>query len=230
MSSVLIYGGSGALGSTLVNYFKQKSWKVLSIDTRTNSEAETSIILDLNKKCKEQSEEILKQLENSSIGKFDAIINVAGGFAMGNASSTELFETSELMWKQSVNSSLIASHISSKYLKENGLLVLTGAAGALGGSSFAIGYGMAKAAVHQLTASLAQDNSGLPKGAKVIAIAPVMLDTPNNRKDMPSSDFSSWTPLSHIASELYDYACGEKSSENGRVYKIVTKGGNTQFE
>ena len=35
-----------------------------------------------------------------------------------------------------------------------------------------IGYGMAKAAVHQLTYSLAQNNSGLPAGAIVATILP----------------------------------------------------------
>ena len=35
-----------------------------------------------------------------------------------------------------------------------------------------IGYGMAKAAVHQLVASLAQDNSGLPSNSLVAAILP----------------------------------------------------------
>ena len=35
-----------------------------------------------------------------------------------------------------------------------------------------IGYGMAKAAVHQLVASLAQDKSGLPPGSLVTAILP----------------------------------------------------------
>ena len=35
-----------------------------------------------------------------------------------------------------------------------------------------IGYGIAKAAVHQLTKSLAQANSGLPQGATVVSILP----------------------------------------------------------
>ena len=35
-----------------------------------------------------------------------------------------------------------------------------------------IGYGMAKAAVHQLTKSLAQEKNGLPNGACAVAILP----------------------------------------------------------
>ena len=35
-----------------------------------------------------------------------------------------------------------------------------------------IGYGMAKAAVHQLTKSFAAKNSGLPENSRVTAILP----------------------------------------------------------
>lgn len=52
-----------------------------------------------------------------------------------------------------------------------------------------IGYGMAKAAVHQLTKSLASDGSGLPKDCTSVAILPTCLDTPANRKSMPKANF-----------------------------------------
>lgn len=62
-----------------------------------------------------------------------------------------------------------------------------------------IGYGMAKAAVHQLVKSLAADKSGVSPDATVLAILPNTLDTPNNRKFMPAADTSKWTPLDVVA-------------------------------
>ena len=38
-----------------------------------------------------------------------------------------------------------------------------------------IGYGMAKAAIHQLTKSLASSDSGLPTGVKTYALLPITL-------------------------------------------------------
>ena len=38
-----------------------------------------------------------------------------------------------------------------------------------------MGYGMAKAAVHQLTKSLASADSGLPSGTKTFALLPITL-------------------------------------------------------
>jgi len=58
---------------------------------------------------------------------------------------------------------------------------------------------MAKAAVHQLTKSLAGENSGMPANSLVVATLPVTLDTPMNRKFMPKADTTTWTPLEFVA-------------------------------
>lgn len=63
-----------------------------------------------------------------------------------------------------------------------------------------IGYGMAKAAVHQLVKSLAEAGSGMPANSRVAAILPVTLDTPGNRKWAgPDTDFGFWTPMDQLA-------------------------------
>ena len=77
-----------------------------------------------------------------------------------------------MMWKQSVWTSTIAAHLASKHLRPGGVLQLTGAAPALEGTAFMMGYGMAKAAVHQLTKSLAGNKTGLPSDALAVAILP----------------------------------------------------------
>ena len=56
-----------------------------------------------------------------------------------------------------------------------GCLVLPGAQPALGGTPGMMGYGMAKAAIHQLTKSLASADSGLPNDAKTFALLPITL-------------------------------------------------------
>lgn len=66
-----------------------------------------------------------------------------------------------------------------------------------------IGYGMFKASVHHLTKSLGAPNSGLPSDSTVIALLPVTLDTPMNRKFMPKANFSSWTPLDYVSKLVF---------------------------
>lgn len=217
----------------MVNYFKSKSYWIVSVDLKANANADANIIVDVKDSLAEQQtkiEENLKPLvEGNESNKLDAILNVAGGWAGGNAANAQFLANSDLMWKQSVWSSLISAQLASKYLKEAGTLALPGAAAALepSGTPGMIGYGMAKAAVHHLTKSLAAEKSGLPEKALVAAILPVTLDTPMNRKWMPKSDFGAWTPLNFIA-ELFDkWVSGEERPKNGSLVKLVTENSQT---
>lgn len=93
-----------------------------------------------------------------------------------------------------------------------------------------IGYGLAKASVHHLVQSLSGKNSGLPSNSSVLAILPVTLDTPMNRKFMPKADFSTWTPLEFVAELMHDWADNEKNRPKiGSLVQLVTKDGKTEL-
>lgn len=179
-------------------YCKYLQW-VGSIDMNPNEQADFNLIVDRNANWVEQESTVVTKIGSELNGEqLDAIICVAGGWAGGNASK-DLATNADLMWKQSVWSSTISAAVGAQYLKTGGFLALTGAKAALEGTPGMIGYGLAKAAVHQLTKSLAGENSGLPANSLVISILPITLDTPMNRKWMPKADFSTWTPLEFIA-------------------------------
>lgn len=91
-----------------------------------------------------------------------------------------------------------------------------------------IGYGMAKAAVHQMTKSLAESSSGLPKDSTVLAILPITLDTPMNRKFMPNADHSSWTPLEFVANMFHGWASNTNRPKSGSLISLVTEKGDTK--
>ncbi len=55
----------------------------------------------------------------------------------------------------------------------------------------------------QLVKSLGKPKSGLPPGSTALALLPVTLDTPMNRKFMPDADHSSWTSLQFVAELLH---------------------------
>ncbi|XP_033222112.1 dihydropteridine reductase [Belonocnema kinseyi] len=226
---VFVYGGKGALGSACVSLFKSNKWWVGSIDMKSNEEADGNVIVKSDQSWTEQQEDILAQVTKILNGnKVDGIICVAGGWAGGNAANKDFTKNSDLMWKQSVWSSVIAASIASQHLKEGGFLSLTGAKAALEGTPGMIGYGMAKAAVHQLTKSLAAEESGLPSGSLVASILPVTLDTPMNRKWMPKADTSTWTPLEFISNLIWKWAQKEERPANGSLLQLVTKDNKTE--
>lgn len=227
---LLVYGGRGALGSACVQHFRARDWWVASIDLAENAEASANIVVKMSDSFIEQADQVTQDVEKL-LGekKVDAILCVAGGWAGGSAKAKSLYKNSDLMWKQSVWTSTISSHLATKHLKEGGLLTLTGAKAALAGTPGMIGYGMAKAAVHQLCLSLSGANSGLPPGSAAIALLPVTLDTPMNRKSMPDADFSSWTPLEFIAETLYAWITGKTRPTSGSLMQVVTTGGKSEL-
>lgn len=84
------------------------------------------------------------KLDDSSTKALHGIICVAGGWTGGNIISQEFLKSVDQMWKQSVESSAVAAFLAGKLLKQDGLLVLTGAQAALNPTPSMIGYGMAK--------------------------------------------------------------------------------------
>ncbi|CEF64923.1 Dihydropteridine reductase [Strongyloides ratti] len=228
---VLVYGGKGALGSKVVEIFKENKYHTISIDLTKNEHADNNIVVDSSLDQLEQEKFIMEEVKNVlGDDKLDGVFCVAGGWAGGNSSSTDFVKNCDMMWKQSVWSSVISSAISSKYLKEGGILQLTGAAAAETGTPGMIGYGMAKAAVHHLVKSLSMNDSGLPKNCNVLAILPITLDTPMNRKWMPKGDFSSWTPLTLLGEKFLSWTTTPSTRpSSGSLLKIVTKNNETSF-
>ncbi|XP_058506614.1 quinoid dihydropteridine reductase a [Solea solea] len=226
---VIVYGGRGALGSKCVEHFKSKGWWVACIDMAANDEANENVIVKMSESFTEQAGQVTTDVAQL-LGehKVDAILCVAGGWAGGKCSSKDLYKNTDLMWKQSVWTSTISSHLAALHLKPGGLLTLAGAKAALSGTAGMVGYGMAKAAVHQLCQSLAEEKSGLPAGAAAVAILPVTLDTPMNRKFMPDADFGSWTPLEYVADTFFSWATGVQRPASGSLMQLMTSGGETQ--
>ncbi|EGI59995.1 PREDICTED: dihydropteridine reductase [Acromyrmex echinatior] len=230
LGRVIVYGGKGALGSACVSQFKSQNWWVGSIDMQPNEQADANVIVKPDNNWQEQQTEILTQVKDILKNeKVDGIICVAGGWAGGNAAHKDFVKNSDLMWKQSVWSSIIAASIAAEYLKEGGFLSLTGAKPALEGTPDMIGYGMAKAAVHQLTRSLAVKDSGLPSNSLVACILPVTLDTPMNRKWMPKANISTWTPLDFVSNLFWKWSQNQDRPANGSLLQLITKDNKTDL-
>ncbi|KAI8921011.1 hypothetical protein DFJ77DRAFT_437113 [Powellomyces hirtus] len=250
----LVYGGAGALGRAVVGRFRKSQWTVTSVDFSPNADATHNVILDqsmasdLEKSGLDVESRVLdawKGSEGSS--NLSAVVNVAGGWAGGNFKDDALYKNVTLMMSQSMNTSVISARLAAKHLREyvrvriGGLLAVVGAAAALEGTPGMVGhpatytrsqqvaYGATKAAVHQLIQSAAAPGSGLPSNTRAVAIMPITLDTPMNRKFMPDADHSTWTPLETVAEKLADWASGKEVVTNGALYEIVTEKGNTEW-
>jgi len=233
---VMIVGARGSLGSNMVSFFKQKNCWMVAVGFESSELAHENISLTHRSDFKLQAQECSDQCElmktkNQFESRFlDAVVCVAGGWRGGNAASENFISGCDDVIKQSVWSSLISAQIASTHLKPEGLLVLSGAAASTGSTPYMMGYGMAKAAVHQLTKSLAAQKSGLPENSNVACLLIGTLDTELNRKGMSKADFSKWTSLDFISDLVYKWTSDKTSRmTSGSLVELKTVDSQTSL-
>jgi NAD(P)-dependent dehydrogenase (short-subunit alcohol dehydrogenase family) len=136
-----------------------------------------------------------------ALGGLDALVNIAGAFrwetiADGNAN------TWDRMFDLNVKTALNASKAALPALlaRGSGRIVNIGAgAGQKAGMGMGA-YAASKAGVARLTEALAEELKD--KGVTVNAVLPSIIDTPQNRADMPDADFTRWVQPDEIASVI----------------------------
>jgi NAD(P)-dependent dehydrogenase (short-subunit alcohol dehydrogenase family) len=79
-------------------------------------------------------------------------------------------------------------------------------------------YTASKAAVAALTQALAQEVAG--DGILVNAVAPSIMDTAQNRKDMPKADFAAWPKVEEVAATILFLASPENRVTRGAVVPV----------
>eukprot|EP00811_Abedinium_folium_P006450 NODE_15944_length_1020_cov_8.333707.p1 GENE.NODE_15944_length_1020_cov_8.333707~~NODE_15944_length_1020_cov_8.333707.p1 ORF type:complete len:242 (-),score=75.31 NODE_15944_length_1020_cov_8.333707:189-914(-) len=225
---VLILGAGGRLGRKVGEVFGARSWKTIGTDPFSKPSTHEVLHVDASAGPAAQEKAMLKQLQNilGKGKKVDAVLNMAGGFAIGDASTPEVVESTVRMVESSVYSSIIATSLAGEVLRTDGLLVLPGAAAAFGPVAWSLPYGTAKAAVHHLVSSLSDPlAAGLPDGVKTIGIAPAVLDTPENRGAMPDADFGTFPKLKEVSEQLEAWSCNPSSVNSGHIYAIEKASG-----
>lgn len=82
-------------------------------------------------------------------------------------------------------------------------------------------YTASKAAVAALSAALAEEVAS--EGILVNAVAPSIMDTPANRKDMPKADFDKWPKVEEVAAAILFLASPENAVTRGGFVPVYGK-------
>lgn len=91
-----------------------------------NSEADANILVERDADFVLQEKTVIEAVKGLlNDDKLDAVVCVAGGWAGGNATK-DLAKNTDLMIKQSLWSSVISASVASHFLREGGILTLTG--------------------------------------------------------------------------------------------------------
>lgn len=131
-------------------------------------------------------------------GRLDGLVNIAGGF------SWETLEegspgTWDRMFHLNVRTAVNASKAALPHLVDRpGTRIVNIGAGAGIKAGAGMGpYAASKAGVARLTEALAEEYKD--RHVKVNAVLPSIIDTPQNRADMPDADFSRWVTPAALA-------------------------------
>jgi NAD(P)-dependent dehydrogenase (short-subunit alcohol dehydrogenase family) len=152
-----------------------------------------------------------------------ASIHIAGGFAM-----SAFAETDKAMLMAQLEMNLVSAFLCSRAAVRamrgrGGRIVNVAARPALEPRQGAgmVAYTVSKAGVAALTQAAAQEVAA--EGILMNAVAPSIMNTPANRKDMPKADHSAWPSVEQVAATILFLASAENKVTRGAVVPVYGK-------
>jgi NAD(P)-dependent dehydrogenase (short-subunit alcohol dehydrogenase family) len=225
MKTAIVTGASGNLGQAVVKKFIGEGYKVIGtvipndpVALDFSAESFEAVVVDL------MSEEDAAKFITHVIEKYksiDAAVLTVGGFAMGTIADTT---TADIMKQYKLNFETaynIARPSFVQMMKQNsGRIFLVGSRPGLDASHSKgmVAYGLGKSLIFNL-AELMNDEA---KGSNVVTsvVVPSTIDTPQNRKAMPTADYNKWVKAEDIANAVWFYCSDEGAALREPLIKV----------
>ncbi|KVA20099.1 SDR family NAD(P)-dependent oxidoreductase [Burkholderia ubonensis] len=207
-SVVAITGGFGHLGLATAAWLGARGARIALIGRGAAPAAETLPAELVGARCiggadlvDEQAAVQALDAVQREFGRLDVLLNIAGAFAWETVADGDV-ATWDRMYALNVKTALNASKAALPHLlqRPSGRIVNIGAGAALKAGPGMGAYAAAKSGVARLTEALAAELRDT--GVTVNAIAPSIIDTPQNRADMPDADFTRWVQPREIAATI----------------------------
>ena len=228
--AVVVTGGTGALGSAVVEDLLAHGWTV-HVPWTTEGSAETladglgrppglrlaSGPVDLASPS--EVEGYFSAVAEAS-GRLDALCNLAGGFAMGSLEGSE-----PPVWDRMMDTNAkipflcIRAALPLLRASRRGAVVNVAAAAVESPKGGMSAYLASKAAVVSLTRNLAEELAD--DSITVNAVAPTIIDTPANTRTMPDADRSTWISTREIAGVVRFLVGPEARTVSGNVLTLA---------
>ena len=214
--NVLVTGGTGALGTAVVQAFVHAGARVtVSWVVEAERDALREELGAAAKRVKLERADVtdpdavaaLCVTATEPSGRLDVLAQLVGGFAFAPVTETDP-KTWHKMIALNATSTFLCAREAVKCMRPHGGRIVTVAAvpAVARGAANMSAYAAAKAAVLNLTQSLSKEVVG--DGITVNAIVPSTIDTPANRAAMPDADTATWLAPAAIA-EVVLWLAGE---------------------
>jgi NAD(P)-dependent dehydrogenase (short-subunit alcohol dehydrogenase family) len=160
----------------------------------------------------------------AKLGSIDVLVNIAGGFRWQTLEQGDI-EGWDAMFASNLKTAVVSTRAALPGLLASpaGRIINVGAGAAERAAGVGMGaYTASKAGVHKLTESLAQELKD--RGITVNAVLPGIIDTPQNRADMPKADYSRWVPPAAIAAVIAFLASEQAAAVTGALLPVYGRG------
>ena len=222
---IVVTGATGGVGPTVVSRLIESGAEVLGI-YRSEGKLE---------RAKERGEDMARAsyyqadlIEEAAVEelstkieeeyeKISGIVNLVGGFATGSIATTKGEDMVTVFKRQTLTVFFTLKYLGD-LLEEGGSVINFSSTRALDSDSGSLAYNVGKSALNSLTKSV--DNEAKMRKVRINALAPGIMDTPNNREAMPNSDRSDWTSLEEVADVVEFLLSPKSSSISGQIIRI----------
>lgn len=219
---VAITGGFGHLGSVVGLAFADAGWQVALLGHAVSPRHPQAGALSLGGVDLTDSAATRAAIDRVSahFGGLDALINVAGGFHWETLADGDV-DTWDRMYRTNLRTAVVASQAALAHLKARGQgRILNIAAAAATRAALGMGaYAASKAGVMRLTEALADELKDAH--ITVNALMPSIIDTAQNRADMPDAEFDRWVRPEQLAAALLFLASDDAAAITGACIPVT---------
>jgi NAD(P)-dependent dehydrogenase (short-subunit alcohol dehydrogenase family) len=222
MATVLITGGTGGLGVSVVEAFLEHGWRVVVPDVSAGSrdrlpaEAE---FLEADLTDPDDVARVVRTAAGEDDAPLRALANLVGGFKAGpHVVDTPLTDFEALFALNLRPTFLVTQAVLPRLVAAGGgAIVCVSAQSALEPWAGGAGYAASKAAVLAFARTVAKEHAG--EGVRCNVVAPSMIDTPANRAASPDA-IDRMVPPERIAKTIRFLCSDDSAALNGVVLPV----------
>lgn len=217
--TVVVTGAFGILGRAAAEEAKARGAIVAMLDVRTAEQSITDPALAIGVDLGDvAATSAAMNAIRAKTGRLDALLNIAGGFVWQTVEEGDIAAW-DRMFALNARTAFIASKAALAHLRESkGAIVNVGALGAVKAGAGMGAYAASKMSVMKLTESMAEELKGK---VRVNAVLPSIIDTPQNRKDMPKTDPGIWVKPAELAKAMLFLASDDASAITGALLPVT---------
>ncbi len=226
--TILITGGTGALGRILLKSFLIQNPKTIIVTYRSEKEMQ-DLKSDLSKSKEFQTEDIVSIIDfikvdisndndikklisyiSERYGQIHILINLVGGYIGGKS----IFELTDLEWDKMIEINLKTAFLISKNVipmmvtNRYGKIVHISSRTGIKAQGKDAAYASSKAALIRFVESVSEDVKDF--NININCVLPTIIDTEANRKAMPDADFSKWIKPEDLSNVIL-FLCSDDS-------------------